>query len=625
MRMKLTTTCCLLSAFVLTLGTSSAVMAQEASMLSGNKTDDGKWRVSSIFTIGNDVDGYVPPGIPDGQGAFELNRKTVRVLVNHELRDGQGYPYSLGNGTELTGARVSYFDIDKRSRKVVGAGLAYDTIVDRYGEVVTSATQINEGDDPTAGIHRLCSANYFAAGTFGLEDAIFFTGEETGGGQEYALDPYSGTLYTAPWLGRAAWESVTMVETGDPNTVAVVVGDDRAPAPLLLYVGVKNAVGDGSFLDRNGLAYGTLYAWVADDGSTTPFDFFGTGNSKSGTFVEIPHYDASLAGTDGYDDQGFADQDTQDALVAAAGGFLFSRPEDVDTNPDNPYQAVMASTGRGSLYDVDDWGTTYIMDFSFGESITADLHIVYDGDDAGNGQFPDPDFGLRSPDNLAWAKNGMIYLQEDRSTSNATFGGVSEAEASVWELDPYSGKLNRIATMDRSAVPDGQVDGDPDDLGDWESSGVIDVTDLFKTRGGSTLLLANVQAHSIDLGSEDLVQGGQLVFIEGKKRRRHAGGRHNGMSKADEDGSAVQFVLKSAYPNPFNPQTTITYTATSQAQVSLSVFDVTGRHVKTLFDGVAEAGVHTVNFDASGLSSGVYLVRMQSPAGVQTQRLLLMK
>ena len=106
----------------------------------------------------------------------------------------------------------------------------------------------------------------------------------------------------------------------------------------------------------------------------------------------------------------------------------------------------------------------------------------------------------------------------------------------------------------------------------------------------------------------------------------HAGDRHqDGMRKADVVDGATEVGLRSAYPNPFNPQTTITYTANTQAQVSLSVFDVTGRHVKTLFDGVAEAGVHTVNFDASNLSSGVYLVRMQSPAGVQTQRLLLMK
>jgi Ca2+-binding RTX toxin-like protein len=154
-------------------------------------------------------------------------------------------------------------------------------------------------------------------------------------------------------------------------------------------------------------------------------------------------------------------------------------------------------------------------DFSSGD-IAANIKILYDGDDAGAGQFAGPDFGLRSVDNLDWADNGYIYLNEDRSTEpSSLFGGTSGEEASIWKLDPNSGQLTRIGEIDRSAVPAGQTDSSPTDLGNWESSGILDVSELFDQPGGS-LFLFDVQAHSLTGGtitSENLVQGGQLAFL----------------------------------------------------------------------------------------------------------------
>jgi hypothetical protein len=65
---------------------------------------------------------------------------------------------------------------------------------------------------------------------------------------------------------------------------------------------------------------------------------------------------------------------------------------------------------------------------------------------------------------------------------------VSGKEASIWQLDPAAPwKATRIAEMDRNVVaPAGLPDGDRDDLGDWESSGILDVTHLFDTAPGET-------------------------------------------------------------------------------------------------------------------------------------------
>jgi hypothetical protein len=82
-------------------------------------------------------------------------------------------------------------------------------------------------------------------------------------------------------------------------------------------------------------------------------------------------------------------------------------------------------------------------------------------------------------------------------------------------LDPESGKLTRVAQVDRSALPEGQTDSEPDDLGNWESSGILDVSELFDEAPG-TRFIYGVQAHSVEDGiiaDADLVQGGQLAFL----------------------------------------------------------------------------------------------------------------
>ncbi|MGV2390515.1 MAG UNVERIFIED_CONTAM: hypothetical protein LVR29_26645 [Microcystis novacekii LVE1205-3] len=72
--------------------------------------------------------------------------------------------------------------------------------------------------------------------------------------------------WAAPEMGRGAWENWTEIDTGRSDRIAMIGGDDTESAPLYLYIGEKNGVGDGSFLDRNGLKQGKLYVWVGDEG-----------------------------------------------------------------------------------------------------------------------------------------------------------------------------------------------------------------------------------------------------------------------------------------------------------------------------------------------------------------------
>jgi len=94
-----------------------------------------------------------------------------------------------------------------------------------------------------------------------------------------------------------------------------------------------------------------------------------------------------------------------------------------------------------------------------------------------------------------------------------------------------------------------------------------------------------------------------------------------------EDNAPVirDFVLEQNYPNPFNPTTTISFTLGRADLTSLAVFDVLGRNVATINMGRMEAGHHTMSFDGSNLSSGVYFYQIESGAFNATRKMLLLK
>ena len=93
------------------------------------------------------------------------------------------------------------------------------------------------------------------------------------------------------------------------------------------------------------------------------------------------------------------------------------------------------------------------------------------------------------------------------------------------------------------------------------------------------------------------------------------------------DGFALkQFKLNQNYPNPFNPSTAINYQLSAVSDVQLSVYNTLGQKVRTLINGLQEAGNHTVTFNANGLASGVYLYRLSTGNGtVLTKKMILIQ
>ena len=83
--------------------------------------------------------------------------------------------------------------------------------------------------------------------------------------------------------------------------------------------------------------------------------------------------------------------------------------------------------------------------------------------------------------------------------------------------------------------------------------------------------------------------------------------------------------LNSAYPNPFNPTTTLSYMLPADMHITLSVFDMRGRLVEELENGIRDRGVNQVVWSADQYASGVYMVKLVAGSNIQVQKIMLVK
>jgi len=94
---------------------------------------------------------------------------------------------------------------------------------------------------------------------------------------------------------------------------------------------------------------------------------------------------------------------------------------------------------------------------------------------------------------------------------------------------------------------------------------------------------------------------------------------------AVDGGSRYRFALAQNHPNPFNPATVITYSLSERSRVRLNVYDVRGRLVATLVDGVQDVGPHKIRWNASDLASGVYFYRLKAGSFTKARKLVVIK
>jgi hypothetical protein len=437
---------------------------------------------TSILTAGDAVrkkhagnQTYRMTGVPDGLGAYDNGDGTFTVLMNHELTSAEGVARAHGG----TGAFVSKWQVRKGDLKVLnGEDLIQDV------ELWDAASQSFVAA-PGARFNRFCSANlaprsaFFNSATgLGFADGrIYMNGEETAGGRAFAhlVDGRGhGTTYELPSLGRIAWENALASPYEQDKTVVIGM-DDSTPGRVAVYLGMKQ--GEGTPIEQAGLQGGVLRA-IAVQGVTT--ESRDTGIPSGTRFSLVGPGDASLT--------------------------KFLRPEDGAWDTVDPNRFYFVTTDR---YDQvkDHVGTTvgrsrlWRLNFdSIGDpEAGGTIDMLLDGTEAGN-MF----------DNIAVDGAGNLIILEDV--------GNQQHNGKIWKYEPASDTLTLIGKHDPARFGDVGVPAGPGFNQDEETSGVIEVSDLFTgvpgyDTGAFRYFLLDDQAHFALSGDPEIVEKGQLLMM----------------------------------------------------------------------------------------------------------------
>ncbi|MFQ5676573.1 MAG: FlgD immunoglobulin-like domain containing protein [bacterium] len=137
----------------------------------------------------------------------------------------------------------------------------------------------------------------------------------------------------------------------------------------------------------------------------------------------------------------------------------------------------------------------------------------------------------------------------------------------------------------------------------------------------------------MDIEGDHLAQTLGLMALDWRKKPAYNVYRDliaAAVTSVSEDPVPAEFSLSQNHPNPFNPETKIRDRLAAVGNVELTIFDITGRHVRTLVHGAQNAGSHTAVWDGRDyrgkeVASGIYLYRLSVGKRVQTRRMVLLR
>jgi hypothetical protein len=455
--------------------------------------------VEPIISVGDTLkDGYTFEAIPDGISVVGHGQGRADVYVNHETSTVP-FPFTPATGigfNDFTNAMLSNLKVNAQTHGVL------------EGSYVIPSE---------ANYQRFCS-NFLAGADAGFERPLIFANEEATdvvnrvgtawpatpangsqpeqAGVVVAYDVKSGAYKTIYGMGRHNHEnSVAIPGYGHP---VVLSGDDTFTAPssqLYLYTADSGA---GVWNDT-----GSLWAFKSDVATVNDYGDMTIAGPVSGRFIPVPRAIAT------------GDQTALENWSNANGVFQFIRVEDIAYDRTTPNVVYVADTGEpravpgpGAAYMTRGPATfrgPYMNGRLFklvldpADPTRGTLSIAHDADAGGYGN---PN-AIHQLDNLESTPNSVL-IQEDPGGHNQ---GISYAR--IWRYDIATGATEVIARVNQDQVPSAAP-------GSWESSGIVDVSDVF----GPDMFLADVQAGSLIVQEEQRGlltyqrEGGQLLLVK---------------------------------------------------------------------------------------------------------------
>ena len=138
----------------------------------------------------------------------------------------------------------------------------------------------------------------------------------------------------------------------------------------------------------------------------------------------------------------------------------------------------------------------------------------------------------------------------------------------------------------------------------------------------SSIMFTDIVGYSSMIAKDEIVEYQETIEFTADMI---VGNGFNTFNLSREIYIPEEFSLERAYPNPFNPVTTIQYGLPVDAEVNIIIYDLQGRIAAELVSGMKTAGYHSLHWDASNHSSGIYFVKMMTSEFTKTQKLMLVK
>jgi hypothetical protein len=292
------------------------------------------------------------------------------------------------------------------------------------------------------------------------------------------------------------------------------------------------------------------------------------------------------------------------ALMAQADQFLLEnclfRKDYIDALIRQPFNTTTIPFADNTVP-----GTVYATNYDMGQRLNAYNDVDYEntGGSAYNSGWSyrndgvdiEPSIDLSSNGyNVGWIETGDWL----NFTLDVTESGIYDIEISIAAQN--AGGLILLSLDDQNITPAMDVPF----TGGWQNWQYITANDIYIPSGIHTLK-AQFFIGGFNLSSMEFV----LITTDVE----------------DEIDLPHTFNLAQNFPNPFNPSTTIKYEIPITSKVVLKVYDLLGSEVAVLVDEVKEAGYHKVNFDGTGLVSGIYIVRIQADNFIRSKKMILLK
>ena len=200
---------------------------------------------------------------------------------------------------------------------------------------------------------------------------------------------------------------------------------------------------------------------------------------------------------------------------------------------------------------------------------------------------------------------------------------------------PEGFSFNQSTTQAFYFVEDVVINGEPITTDDWLityqgdevvgarqwTGGITDVPAMGDD--GSDFTKGYIEAGSVP--SFKILRDGELINLEGDIPSWENNQLYMVASLTEAMPLPETFSLDRAYPNPFNPTTTLNFVLPIEVELTITIYNLQGREVVSLIDGNMDAGYHSVIWNADSHASGVYFVKMIAGSYISTQKLMLVK